>query len=223
MILLNGEDIHMGFRIYSGQFEKGTREQQAAFIQLFGAENIQYKFDFYFHWYNIIHEYGHCLCMYYDSDIVGLRQEFLVNSFAVSIWRYTGYEDELKSLQKMVNEVLQRIDNPVPNNMSFIDYYEQIWDTSEITKVAIYGYFQFRSVQMALESRKNIETVLEKMGIRMKTSNRPLPYKKYSISTFTAEEALGDIRQILDNLGVEQPLVNIELVDDPSIQCANSF
>lgn len=211
----------MGLIIYSGQFEKGTQEQQAAFTQLFGVENIQYKFDFYFHWYNIIHEYGHCLCTHHDSDIIGLKQELLVNRFAVSIWQYAGYEDELRSLQKMMNEVLQRIKNPVPDNMSFTDYYEQIWETDEIMKVEIYGYFQFKSVQMALENRENLETVLEEMGIHKEISNRCLPYKKYSISAYTAKEALHDIRHLLDSLGIEQPLVDFELVDDPSVQCAN--
>lgn len=211
----------MRYSIYSGQFEKGTSKQQAAFIQLFGLENIQYRFDFYFHWYNIIHEYGHCLCMHYHSDIIGLKQEFLVNRFAVSIWQYLGYEDELESLQKMIDEILQRVKNPVPDNMSFIDYYEQIWETDEIMKVAVYGYFQFKSVQMALENRENLETVFEEMGIHKKISNRRPFYKKYSISAYTSKEALRDIQHFLDSLGVEQPLVDVKLVDDPSIQCAN--
>lgn len=211
----------MSYIIYSGQFEKGTQEQQAAFIQLFGFENIQHKFDFYFHWYNIIHEYGHCLCMHYDSDIIGLKQEFLVNRFAVSIWQYAGYEEELKSLQKMMNEILQRIEDPVPNKMSFIDYYEQIWGTDEIMKVATYGYFQFKSVQMALENRENPGTVLEEMGIHKEIGNRRLSGKKYSFSACTAKEALHDIRHLLDSLGIDQPLAEVELVDDPSIQCVN--
>ncbi len=65
------------YTIQTGKFEKGTKEQQSAFINLFGSENIQYKFDFYFHWYNIVHEYGHCLCSHSNSDIIGLKQEFL--------------------------------------------------------------------------------------------------------------------------------------------------
>lgn len=209
----------MSYIIYSGQFEKGTQEQQATFIQLLGGENIQYKFDFYFHWYNIIHEYGHCLCMYHDSDKIGLKQEFLVNRFAVSIWQYAGYENELKKLQNMMNEILQRIKDPVPKNMSFTDYYEQIWETDEIMKVPIYGYFQFKSVQMALENHEDLETVLEEMGIHKKISNRHLSYKKYSISAYTAKKALHDIRHLLYSLGIEQPLVDVELVDDPSIHC----
>lgn len=90
----------MSYIIYSGQFEKGTQEQQALFCQLFGSQNTQYKFDFYFHWYNIMHEYGHCLCSYYDSDIIGMKQEFLVNKFAVSIWQYAGANIWISSVQE---------------------------------------------------------------------------------------------------------------------------
>ena len=97
------------YTIQTGKFEKGTKEQQSAFINLFGCENIQYKFDFYFHWYNIVHEYGHCLCSHSNSDIIGLKQEFLVNDFAVNLWAYAGYEKELKALYKMLNEILERI------------------------------------------------------------------------------------------------------------------
>lgn len=207
--------------IYSGQFEKGTQEQQAVFSQLFGSQNTQCKFDFYFHWYNIIHEYGHCLCMQYDSDIIGLKQEFLVNRFAVSIWRYAGYEQELKDLKIMINEILQRIKNPVPEHMSFTEYYEKIWGTDELTQVPIYGYFQFKSVLMALENREDLVNVLMEMGIHKNIDNQSLAYKKYPISADTAKEALHDIRHLLDRLGIEQPLVDVELVDDPSIQRAD--
>ena len=207
--------------IYSGQFEKGTQEQQAVFSQLFGTDNTQYKFDFYFHWYNVIHEYGHCLCMNHDSDIIGLKQEFLVNRFAVGIWRYAGYEQELKDLQKIVNEALQRMKDPVPEHMTFTQYYEQLWGTAELTQVPIYGYLQFKSVQMALENREDLETVLMEMGIHTKIGAHSPAGKKYSISADTAREALHDIRCLLDGLGIEQPLVDVQLVDDPSIQCAD--
>lgn len=209
----------MSYAIYTGQFEKGTPEQQAAFLQLFGPENTQYKFDFYFHWYNVIHEYGHCLCSYHGSDIIGLAQEFLVNRFAVNIWRCAGYEEELNSLQKMVTEILQRMDNPVPDGISFTDFYEQIWETEQITEVSIYGYFQFKSVQMALEGREDLTAILKEMGIH-KEINKTLPFHKtYLVSAETAKEALHDIRHLLDNLGIEQPTVNVKLVDDPEVQC----
>jgi len=211
----------MGYIIYSGQFEKGTPEQQAVFGQLLGNQNTQYKFDLYFHWYNIIHEYGHCLCSYYDADTIGLRQEFLVNRFAVSIWHHLGYERELEKLGIMVNEVLQRMENPVPSCMFFTEYYEQIWETNEITKVPIYGYFQMKSVQMALENREALENVLVEMGIYKKIDNQSFNYKEYQISADTAKQVLYDVCQLMNLLGIEQPQVDIEMVDDPSVQCAD--
>lgn len=210
----------MRYTIKTGRFEKGTQEQQAAFIQLFGAENVQYKFDLYFHWYNIVHEYGHCLCNHYGSNVIGLKQELLVNRFAVGIWKYAGCEKELKSLQKMLNEILQNIENPVPHNMSFTDYYEQIWETDQIMQVPIYGYFQFMSVQMALEDESELATVFKEMGIHKEINNSLFPYKEYFISAETAKEVLNDLQHLLDNLGIEYPVVDIELVDDPSTQCA---
>lgn len=209
----------MSYSIKTGQFEKGTPEQQAAFIQLFGAENIQHKFDLYFHWYNIVHEYGHCLCSYHDSSIIGLKQELLVNRFAVGIWRYAGYEKELNSLHKMLTEILQNIKNPVPDNMSFTDFYEQIWDTDQITEVPIYGYFQFKSVQMALEDGIEMATVFKEMGIHKEINNSTFSYKEYFISSETAKEVLNNLRHLLSSMGIEQPVVEIELVDDPTIQC----
>ena len=103
--------------------------------------------------------------------------------------------------------------------MSFIDYYAQIWGTDEIMKVPVYGYFQFKSVQMALENKEDLATVLGEMGIHREINYRCLSHKKYSISAQTAKEVLHDIRNLLDSLGIEQPMTDIELVDDPSIQC----
>ena len=167
----------MTFTITTGQFETGTREQQAAFVQLLGPEDVQYKFDFYFHWYNIAHEYGHCLCNYYESDMIDLKQEFLVNRFAVSLWRYAGYEKELLYLQKMLNGIIQGIKNPIPSGISMEDYYEQIWGTDQLMDAAVYGYLQFRSVLMALESRVELPHVLKEMGIHTELKPAALAYK----------------------------------------------
>lgn len=34
--------------------------------------------------------------------------------------------------------------NPVPKQMSFTDFYEQIWGTEQIMEVPLYGYLQFK-------------------------------------------------------------------------------
>lgn len=210
----------MIYAIKTGQFEKGTKEQQTAFIELFGKEGIQYKFDFYFHWYNIVHEYGHCLCNYYDTSIVGLKQELLVNRFAVGFWAYAGYDEELHDLEKLLSGILQKMKSPVPDNLSFTAYYEQIWNTDQIMEVPIYGYFQFKSVLMALEEREELAEVFKEMGINRLLNDKVYPYKKYSFSVETAQMVLDDLQQFLDDVGVEHPMVTLELVDDPSTHCA---
>ena len=44
--------------------------------------------------------------------------------------------------------------------------------------------------------------------------------KEYTISARTAQEVLGDVRQFLNGMGIEQPEAEVDLVDDPMIQCA---
>lgn len=206
--------------IKTGQFEKGTKEQQAAFTELFGKEDTGYKFDFYFHWYNIVHEYGHCLCDYYDTGIAGMEQEFLVNRFATGFWAYAGYHEELDHLEKMLGKILQKMKCPVPDHLSFDAYYEQIWNTDQIMEVPIYGYFQFKSVLMALEEKEGLAEVLKEIGIGRALDDKAYPYKKYSISTEIAQTVLDDLQQFLDEMGIEHPEVNLELIDDPSVHYA---
>lgn len=208
------------YTIKTGRFETGTEEQQKLFMELFGKEKVQYQFDFYFHWYNIVHEYGHCLCDYYNSDVVGLKQELLVNRFAVSFWSYAGYHKELQDLAEMVHGILQKMKSPVPDGLSFIRYYEQIWGTDKIMEVPIYGYFQFKSVLMALEDRKGLADVLEEMGIEGSLDGNVYPYRKYPISVETAQAVLEHLQLFLDGIGMKRPKVNLELVDEPFVQCA---
>ena len=119
----------------------------------------------------------------------------------------------------MLAPILQHIKKPVPDNMSFIDFYEQIWDTDQIMEVPIYGFFQFKSVQMALEDGIETATVFKEMGIHKEINNSTFFYKEYFISAETAKEVLNDLRHLLNSMGIEQPAVEIELVDDPTIQC----
>ena len=77
----------MLYKIISGRYETGTREQQQAFAQLFGNENIQSRFDLYFHWYSVIHELGHCLVDFCEISMDPVQEELYVNSFAVAYWK----------------------------------------------------------------------------------------------------------------------------------------
>lgn len=90
-------------------------------------------------------------------------------------------------------------------------------------EVPIYGYFQFKSVQMALEDSSELATVFKEMGIHKEINNSKYAYKEYFISAETAKEVLHDLQHFLNHLGIEQPVVDIELVDDPSTQCGDLF
>ncbi len=207
------------YTIYTGQFEKGTPEQQAVFVRLFGVADTQCRFDFYFHWYNILHEYGHCLCSHCDSAVLGLEQEMLVNHFAVGLWAYAGYEKELQLLRTMLDGILARLPDPVPTELSFMAYYRQIWGTERLMEVPVYGYLQFQSVRLALEKRERLEDTLREMGIRIRLAGCPVPRRDYAISAAAAKEVLKDARRLLDRLGVGQPAAEVMLVDDPSVHC----
>lgn len=95
------------------------------------------------------------------------------------------------------------IKSPVPDNMSFIDFYESIWETNQIMEVPIYGYFQFKSVQKALEDGSELATVFKEMGIHKEINNSKYAYKEYFISAETAKEVLNDLQYFLNHLGIE--------------------
>ena len=74
----------MKYVIMSGKFESGNEEQQQGYTMLFGAENIQYFFDLYFHWYNLVHEMGHCIVEKQGAKFSKVDEEMYVNSLAVA-------------------------------------------------------------------------------------------------------------------------------------------
>ena len=132
----------------------------------------------------------------------------------------------LNDLKAMLDENLGRIKSPVPAHMSFVDFYEQIWGTDQLMNVAVYGYFQFESVRMALEEKETLADVLREMGIHSrveihKAEAAPVFFnKEYMISAQTAREVLGGVRQLLDEMWIDQPEAEVVLVDDPTVQCA---
>ena len=90
----------MKYVIMSGKFESGNEEQQKGYEMLFGAENIRYFFDLYFHWYNLVHEMGHCIVEKQGAKFSKVDEEMYVNSLAVSYYRYVGEEARLQELKE---------------------------------------------------------------------------------------------------------------------------
>lgn len=113
----------MLYKIVSGRYETGTREQQQAFAQLFGNENIQSRFDLYFHWYNVIHELGHCLVDSCEISMDPVQEELYVNSFAVAYWKTADANRNLWKLREMITEILGQIQSPVPPDTNFAAFF----------------------------------------------------------------------------------------------------
>lgn len=209
----------MNYIIMSGRFETGNEEQQQGYMMLFGAEDIQYFFDLYFHWYNIIHETGHCLVEKQGAKMSRVGEEMYVNSLAVAYYRYMGDDQRLKELQDRLTKILSQFPAPMPEGESFTAFYERIWNTEQINNVMIYGYFQLNSVLEALKADRSLKDVLREIGIDIREFEDKKPCTA-EITSSNASTFLNDAISNLTAMGVDVPNIRIELVDDPMIQCA---
>ena len=208
----------MSYTIMSGKFETGTQEQQMGYAMLLGQENIQYKFDLYFHWYNLVHEMGHCVVTACGKEFSPLMEEMFVNEFAVGYYRYIGDDERLADLQAMLQASIDNMPSPVPEGESFLEFYERIWGTDELMSVMVYGYLQLNSVLMALKKDKPFSEILADLGLTLgsgETSRCELP-----IAAENAEAFLNSARENLIRLGIEVPEIKLQLLDDPMVQCA---
>lgn len=208
----------MVYKIVSGKYESGNEEQKAGYKMLLGGEDILRKFDLYFHWYNIIHEVGHCLVEKYGLELSKVKEEMFVNEFAVGYYRYVGEDEKLEELKSILNEVIQKIPSPVPEGESFISFYEGIWNTEELMNVMVYGYFQFNSVLKAMNKNIDFKEVTGKLGIALKESSVIKCEKE--ITSANAEIFLSSAMENLKLFGIEVPVIKLELCDNPMIQCA---
>ncbi|HWT74888.1 MAG TPA: hypothetical protein VN258_09255 [Mobilitalea sp.] len=94
--------------IKTGKYETGSEEQKNNFILCFGSENTQETFDIYFHWYNVIHEFGHILFSMKEHPFTITDEEQLVNNFAVAYWKYYDMNGNLiQFLRKLTSAETQ--------------------------------------------------------------------------------------------------------------------
>ena len=211
----------MSYTVISGRYETGTKEQQFEYIHLFGEENIQYKFDLYFHWYNLVHEMGHCLVEKQDVEMSKVKEEMYVNEFAAGYYFYVGEKEKLKALQEIIQSVIDRLPAPMPEGESFTDYYERIWNTDEINNVMIYGYFQLNSVLEAMKKNRSLENVLSEIGISINTKAQ-LNKCQEKVSSENAEVFLHTALNNLKLMRVDVPDIKLKLVENPMMQFATT-
>ena len=113
----------MKYKILSGKYETGNEEQQMGYKMLFGEDSIQYKFDLYFHWYNLVHEMGHCLVEKYGLKLSPVQEEMYVNELTVGYYRYVGESDRLAELKSILKAVIDQMPSPVPEGESFTSFF----------------------------------------------------------------------------------------------------
>ena len=206
------------YKILSGKFETGDEEQQMGYKILFGEENIQRKFDLYFHWYNLVHEMGHCLVEKYGLRKSKVQEEMYVNEFAVSYYRYAGETERLNELKNILQGVVDQMPSPIPDGETFISFYERIWGTEALMNVMTYGYFQINSVVEAMNKERDFADVVGELGINLK----PAAVRKRE-EDIVSENAVLFLDTAIKNLiacGIDVPEIKLELVDNPMIQCA---
>lgn len=211
----------MAYKIISGRYETGSEESKAGYRALFGEEDIQYKFDLYFHWYNLVHEAGHILVEQQGKVMSGVEEEMYVNRFAVAYYRFTGDEERLSELRDFLEGVLGNLPPIVPEGESFEGFYERIWNSEQINNVMIYGYFQLRSVMEALAKDITLEEVLADIGIKP-LKDAPVVRSEAEIDSASAGKHLENFFRNMKILGIDLPEIKLELTDDPMIQCARN-
>lgn len=211
----------MLYQIISGRYEAGTPDQQQSYAQLFGSENIQFHFDLYFHWYNLIHELGHCLVSSRKISMDPVQEELYVNRFAVAYWQVADDSGNLRKLKDMVVKILDQIPSPVPPDMDFAAYFQSIWNSETMQTVAMYGYFQLACVVEAMKAGNGLGEVLREIGISAVQLDS---IRKYSgdVSAARAQDVIDLCLNNLSDAGVvlDDCQVQLELVDNPEVQCA---
>lgn len=215
----------MKYKIISGMYETGNEEQQMGYRQLFGEADIQRKFDLYFHWYNLIHEMGHCLVERYGVEKSKVQEEMYVNEFAVSYYRFIGESKKLDELKANLQAVIDQVPCPVPEGQTFISFFESIWGTEQLMNVMIYGYFQLNSVLEALKKDRSFEDVVSEMGVEVKHAKlEKCELKKCEepIAASSAEAFLNTAIENVKTCGLDVPDIKLELVENPMMQCAQS-
>lgn len=210
----------MNYKIVSGRYETGTEEQKSGYKFLFGEDNIQYKFDLYFHWYNLVHEVGHCIVEKYGKHMSKVEEEMYVNEFAVAYYRHVGETNRLSELEGMLKEIIDKVPSPVPQGQTFTSYFESIWGTEALNNVMTYGFFQLNSVLEAMKNDKNLNDVTRELGVALSESETVGCSEE--ISSANAETFLKTAIENLKLLGLDVPGISLELVDNPMIQCAQN-
>lgn len=208
--------------ITTGQYITAPLKQKLVIRNLFG-EDVEYNFEIYFHWYNMIHELGHAVFEYncfnrpHPAD-----EEQLVNNFAIAYWRHYGEVEKLKTLCSIVRESLSKFIVPKQNNKNYLAYAKEKWGTEELCSFNNYGWFQFSCVENSISKQITLEQALIDMGLTHVQWEKKM-LLKYNVDERIPYKVIEDAKEVLSHWGVTLPKeVSVVLSDDPNCHMCQS-
>ena len=217
----------MPLTIVTGKYETGSQEIKNEIMRILGSENTSYMYNIYFHWYNVMHEVGHAICTYkitdekvfYEQDFV--KQEIIVNDFAVAYWSHYGEKEKLEKLKVIMSKAFENIINPAPN-MNYIDYAVSNWNNPDFWTFNNYGFFQFSCVRNSLSNPKCLKEILTCMSGKSITP-QPKQLLEYTVDTGMSAKIVQDAVKIINKWGIDLPPLSHVYSDDPFKQmCINT-
>jgi len=194
--------IEIKCQIVTGQYQSADSNAQLMIRNLFGR-NAEYRYEIYFHWYNLIHELGHAIMMFNNpARPHPAEEEQLVNDFAVAYWRHYGETDKLRDLEDAVTDTLSKF--PALTDGDYLEYTKNHWGEDILRTFEGYGWFQFSSVQKALRRDLKLDQALCML------SPFPLiPQEKrilrYAVDGSMAQNVVAEAIHILRSWGISLP------------------
>lgn len=209
--------------ITTGQYHAASLESQELVRGILG-EQAETDFEIYFHWYNVMHEFGHVIMEFNTvTRPHPVEEEQLVNDFAVAYWRRYGEPEKLERLRTIVTTSLGRFTVPADENMSHIEYATAKWDhMDELFNFNNYGWFQFSCVQQSLSRPESLEQALVNMGVQ-KAQPQEKTVLRYQVDDSMASRVIKDAAKIMRAWGILLPeRIEVLYSDDPNCHMCES-
>lgn len=209
------------YKITTGLYNMGTKEDQKNVETAMGTENTEERFEIYFEWYNVVHELGHGLLKYNDGvKLHVVDEEQLVNDFAVAYWNYYGEESKVNELRDIANYAVEHVGTNYINNVDYIKLGKEnstgISFDPSFFNFNDYGWFQFSSVKHSFEENKDLETVLKEMGFKDFKLNDKKVLVYEDINEETSTKIINDAVNNIKEWGFEFPEVIHKYSNDPN-------
>lgn len=208
--------------ITTGQYITAPLEQKLMIKNLLG-EDVEYNFEIYFHWYNMIHELGHAVFEFNCSNRPHpVDEEQFVNNFAIAYWRHYGEIEKLETLYSLVHESLSKFIVPTHNNKNHLVYAKEQWGEEEFCSFNNYGWFQFSCVENSISQQISLEQALSDMGLTNVQWQKGV-LLKYEVDKMMPYKVIEDAKKILCSWGIILPQeISVVLSDDPNCHMCQS-